>query len=215
MSIKNNVLERKNERITSLFGAGRTVTIQGTTINGHSGIDFVPEGWVITLEEGEVIAVKDSVSGVSIGTGNDFGNYVHVKVNSRYVLRFCHLKQGAIVKVGQKLKKGARVGYMGTTGFSTGVHLHFEIRDNGVAIDPLPYLEGEIALSVVPTTPSTEPLPPANTSRHVIVAGDTMTKIAGKFGLSLNAANPQIKDINRIIVGQVINLLSPEKSTDN
>ena len=102
-NIKNNILEQKNERITSLFGARRTVTIQGTTINGHSGIDFVPEGWIITPEDGEVIAVKDSVSGVSVGTGNDFGNYVHLRVNERFVLRFCHLKQGAVVKVGQKL----------------------------------------------------------------------------------------------------------------
>ena len=69
-------------------------------------------------------------------TRNDFGNYVHLRVNERFVLRFRHLKQGAVVKVGQKLKKGARIGYMGITGFSTGVHLHFEIRDNGVAIDP-------------------------------------------------------------------------------
>jgi|GEM_PF-1288044 len=207
-NIKNNILEQKNERITSLFGAGRTITIQGTTINGHSGIDFVPEGWIIAPEDGEVIAVKDSVSDVSIGTGNDFGNYVHLRVNERFILRFCHLKQGAVVKVGQRLKKGARIGYMGTTGFSTGIHLHFEIRDNGVAIDPLPYLEGKIALNIVPTTPSAVPQP-ANTSCYVVVVGDIMTKIARKFGLSLNAlttANPQIKDINIIKVGQVINL---------
>ncbi len=47
------------------------------------------------------------------------------------------------VKEGQKVEKGQQIGLSGTTGYSTGNHLHFQVEENGVAVDPLLYLLDE------------------------------------------------------------------------
>ena len=53
------------------------------------------------------------------------------------------MKLGSVrVKKGDKVKKGSIIGYTGATGYVTGTHVHFEIRNNNIAEDPLPYLEG-------------------------------------------------------------------------
>ena len=52
---------------------------------------------------------------------------------------YAHL-QSVIVSVGDYVEKGQTVGYVGTTGWSTGYHLHFEIRKDGVAVNPSDYL---------------------------------------------------------------------------
>jgi len=150
---KNHVLKSENEKITSYFTADRTVTVNGRTICGHNGIDIVPEGYVVTPEAGTVTYVKDTVNGVDTSGLNDFGNNVKIKVNEKYLIRFCHLKNGISLNVGEKISVGAEVGYMGNTGFSTGVHLHFGLYDisggTEVAVDPLPYLEGKLSLTGV------------------------------------------------------------------
>lgn len=53
------------------------------------------------------------------------------------------MAQNLFAKFGQEVKKGDVVLKCGSTGWSTGPHLHFEIRINGTAVDPLPYLKGE------------------------------------------------------------------------
>jgi len=151
MAIINHVLETKNERIISPFG-DRSITVDGRTVRGHDGVDIVPEGWIITPVSGLVVYVKYNVRGKDTSGLHDLGNYVKIKVNDKYILRFCHLaKCKTLVRVGQTVKAGAVIGYMGTTGFSDGVHLHFGLYDisNGIetAIDPLPFLEGKMPLT--------------------------------------------------------------------
>ena len=69
---------------------------------------------------------------------NGFGNAVYIQHANGYETRYAHLAKSAteFVRVGQEVKVGQRIGTMGTTGNSSGVHLHFEIRKDGQSIDP-------------------------------------------------------------------------------
>ena len=89
---------------------------------------------------GLVVVAKSGLTG--------YGNYVvleHIGDDgSTFYTLYGHLTNGSIqVTVGETVEQGRVLGIMGSTGNSTGPHLHFEIRINGEAVDPLPYLAGE------------------------------------------------------------------------
>lgn len=76
-------------------------------------------------------------SGYGDPCGGGMGNSINIDHGNGYVTRYGHLHQTVLVKVGQTVKKGQKIGYMGNSGSSTGVHLHYEVKYNGVNIDPL------------------------------------------------------------------------------
>ncbi len=121
------------QTITSYYGY-RIHPIYGTK-RFHSGVD-------IGARMGEAIyAANDGtviVSGVNPG---GYGNYIMVDHGGGYVTLYAH-NSSNIVTVGQKVAKGQVIGYVGSTGASTGPHLHFEVRVNGSAVNPLPYVQG-------------------------------------------------------------------------
>jgi murein DD-endopeptidase MepM/ murein hydrolase activator NlpD len=69
-----------------------------------------------------------------------YGCHIIVDHNNGFQTLYAHLSS-INVSVGQNVAKGNQLGVMGTTGLSTGIHLHFEIRQNGVLLDPQPYLQ--------------------------------------------------------------------------
>ncbi len=75
--------------------------------------------------------------------GSGYGNYITInhgtKDGKTYVAYYAHMAPGAVVSVGQKVKKGQIVGYIGSTGRSTGAHLHFGIAVNGSWANPMSY----------------------------------------------------------------------------
>jgi len=111
-------------RVSSKFGwRGRQM---------HKGIDIAAKKGtpILAVEDGVVVRSK-YVHG--------YGRLVEIKHSDMYLTRYAHNSKN-LVKVGQKVKKGQLIALVGSTGRSTGYHLHFEIRQNGVAINPIKYL---------------------------------------------------------------------------
>ena len=124
-----------SRRITSTFGGRASPGGIGST--NHKGLDIGGVGYnsqVFAAKAGTVI-----VSQYSRG----YGNYVVVSHGSGNTTLYAHMSSRK-VSVGQYVNQGDTLGITGSTGNSTGPHLHFEITENGVRIDPLKYLTNYI-----------------------------------------------------------------------
>nr|WP_052129594.1 M23 family metallopeptidase [Sphingomonas sp. 35-24ZXX] len=117
--------------ITSGFGYRRDPFTGAAAL--HSGIDFkgAHGSAILAAAQGKVV-----FAGVKSG----YGNCVEVAHGNGLVTRYAHLSSIG-VRPGQKVDKGERLGGMGSTGRSTGTHLHFEVRHNDRAMNPRPFLE--------------------------------------------------------------------------
>ncbi len=89
----------------------------------HKGIDFIS-----TSGDKNVRAVCCGVVRTTPYDKNGFGNYISVQQDDGYRALYCHLEK-VLVKSGQRINEGQIIGIEGTTGNSTGIHLHFEIRE--------------------------------------------------------------------------------------
>ena len=120
-------------RISSTFSNGRMHPIYHV-VRPHHGVDYAaPSGTPVqSIGDGTVIAKGwDSKGG---------GNYLKVKHNSTYTTTYMHLKGFAKgISQGCKVKQGQTIGYVGSTGASTGPHLDFRLQKNGTYIDPLKF----------------------------------------------------------------------------
>lgn len=122
-------------RISSVFGPRSSPGGIGST--NHRGIDIAATAGtpVVSPISGEVIFA---------GSAGGYGNQVQVRGDDGYTHTFSHL-QGFSVKRGMTLQSGMQVGAVGTTGNSTGPHLHYEVRDAaGKAINPKGILDGAL-----------------------------------------------------------------------
>lgn len=122
--------------ITSRFGMR---TLKGET-KMHNGIDLV------ATNDGEVgntdyILAHTGGTVEAVGYTSSAGYYVNIRVDSKTVMVYRHLKKQSALKKGEKVNTGDRLGYMGATGNATGAHLHFGIKYDGKWIDPEPYLD--------------------------------------------------------------------------
>lgn len=98
----------------------------------HKGVDFA------ATQGDHVIAVGAGVVSFS-GEQQGYGNLVEINHGNGYVTRYGHNLRN-IVTVGQMVKRGDTLSLMGSTGRSTGPHVHFEVLRNGVQIDPLSFI---------------------------------------------------------------------------
>ncbi|MBU6235564.1 MAG: peptidoglycan DD-metalloendopeptidase family protein [Alphaproteobacteria bacterium] len=113
-------------RVTSGFGMRRH-PIQGYN-KMHKGMDFgAPTGTPIFAAGDGVVSRANWFSG--------YGKYVSIKHNGTYSTAYAHMSQ-IMVKAGQRVKQGQIIGRVGTTGNSTGPHLHFEVLKAGAQINP-------------------------------------------------------------------------------
>jgi murein DD-endopeptidase MepM/ murein hydrolase activator NlpD len=152
MKVANTTWPVDVPETTSLYG-WRTPPCKGCSAD-HKGVDFVP-GY-----GAPVYAVTDGmVTNISEG-GSGYGVYIvlnHLVANAEgeideWQTLYAHLKTGSIpreLKIGSVVQKGEVIGKVGSTGLSTGPHLHFELLINGEHVDPMPLLGTYIVLTVI------------------------------------------------------------------
>ena len=117
-------------RISSRFSNGRKHPILNK-IRAHKGVDYAaPRGTPIKAAgDGRVVLA---------GRKGGYGNTVIIKHGQRYQTLYAHMNGFAKgIRSGTNVKQGQIIGYIGTTGLSTGPHLHYEFQVNGVHVDPL------------------------------------------------------------------------------
>ena len=118
-------------RFTSAYGVRRDPKGAGRRM--HAGVDLAaPRGTPI-------YATADGVV-TEAGPERGYGNVVRIRHELGFETIYAHMSKIS-VRPGQKISRADRVGAMGTTGRSTGVHLHYEVRLNGAPVNPMPYLE--------------------------------------------------------------------------
>ena len=113
----------------------------------HGALDIAggTDGAAVVASRGGTVVV--AVSGCphnygkssSCGCGGGYGNYVVIQHDGTYSTLYGHMAS-LTVSVGDTVSQGQTIGYVGSTGFSTGAHLHFEVRVNGSKVNPADYL---------------------------------------------------------------------------
>lgn len=115
-------------RITSGYTTARFHPVTGTTMP-HRAIDYAaPIGT-------PVMAVGDGTVVHAAYTGG-YGNFIKIRHNDMFQTHYAHLSAYAVSN-GQRVSQGDVIGYVGSTGWSTGPHLHYEVQVNGTLVNPL------------------------------------------------------------------------------
>lgn len=142
LKVANTQMPVVDPKVSSDYG-WRTPPCDGCS-SDHRGIDFVPG------VGSPVMAITDGMV-VDMGSGGGYGYYVvlkHLVANSEGVIEeweslYAHLQTNSFpdgLMIGSVVKTGDVIGAVGSTGQSTGPHLHFELKINGEHVDPLPLL---------------------------------------------------------------------------
>ena len=137
------------------FGRGcgaKDYMCQNKTYNGHKGVDFAIRDMeamrqgvdVVAAAAGEIKAVRDGMSDISVrerGIASvkdvECGNGIVIAHVEGWETQYCHLKKGSIiVKTGQKITAGEKLGQVGLSGRTEYPHLHLSVRHNGRTVDP-------------------------------------------------------------------------------
>ena len=118
--------------VSSRFGL-RVHPITGQT-KSHTGID-------IASNQGTAVYASDGGTVTLAGWNGGYGNCIMIDHGNGYVTLYGHLSSIS-VSVGQTVSQGATIGAVGSTGNSTGPHLHFEVLKNGTRIDPEQFFSG-------------------------------------------------------------------------
>ena len=204
----------------------------------HNGTDIWSKHepcWIEAPYDGTVVEARKSTA-----AGGGFGNFVRLlhKINGEYyTTTYAHMADDTVkVKPGQKIEAGTPMGKMGSTGMSTGKHLHWELQkgktytwnDTGKNyIEPVAFFDALIKLEAIngtakDETPADAPVAPAPVhapaptvkpaaapgATYTVKSGDTLTRIASRHGTTVAALVKlnAIKNANLINIGQVLKL---------
>ena len=122
---------------------GYSITTGWMGYSGHTGVDFSGAGIagkpILAAKAGTV--VTSTALKYSNGNYRSYGEYIVINHHDGTMTLYAHGAPGSrLVSAGQTVSQGQQIMSVGTTGNSTGYHLHFEVRVNGVPVNPTPYL---------------------------------------------------------------------------
>ena len=137
MAVKTRVLQSGMCEITQSYS------------EGHGGIDIVREGYrldnIVAHSDGVVVEVINNVRGRTPNEKSNPGNMVKIDHGNGYQTRYLHMAFDSVkVNVGDKVKRGQVLGYMGDTGYAFGGHLHFEVLKDSKKINPTNFLNSDL-----------------------------------------------------------------------
>ena len=198
---KTFIWPTNTKRITSKYGP-RKHPITGKTQSMHHGLDIADPGTRPIYASADGVVNRSYVS-------TSYGEVIFIRHdinNEAWETVYAHMRSGSrSVKVGDRVKQGQTIGTMGSTGQSTGQHLHFELhkgfwnlkKTNGV--DPEKFLEKDLYPVKKPAVSG---------STYTVKKGDTLSAIAKKYGTTVAklANDNNIKNPNLINIGQKIEI---------
>ena len=195
-------------RITSRFQKDRLDPVSGKFRRNHVGTDFAQPGniYIQASATGKVILARSAET-------DGFGKVIFIEHNlkqGKFVTVYAHLKR-VDVRTGQIVSQGANIGLMGTTGNSTGQHLHFEIHlnqrfsDNRNAVDAMMYLPLEVALKLNDKGPNVKIL------QELLVKRGYLAKVDGSFGPLTEKAVKAYQNKNKLTVDGLAGPATMEK----
>lgn len=154
--------------ISSNFNPRRKHPVTGR-VSAHRGIDYAARVGTPVVSSGNGKVTKSGYNKLN-------GNYVFIQHGSQYVTKYLHLNK-RMVKTGQKVKQGQKIGTVGATGRVTGAHLHYEFLVNGVHRNPKTV-----------KLPKSEPLPKSELAKFKPVAKDLLAQLerSRELRLALN-----------------------------
>ncbi len=156
-------------RISSYFSLARKHPILGYT-RAHQGVDYAaPTGTPIHAAGDGRIVFRGSQHG--------YGNVVIIDHGRHYSTLYAHMSRFAAIRVGQHVRQGQTIGYVGMTGLATGPHLHYEFRVDGAHRNPLTV-----------TLPKPEPLPGTELARFKRQSAPLLAKLSTLESLQLASA---------------------------
>ena len=126
-------------------------------VTSRFGVRFHPVDKVTKMHNGvDLTATDDGKTGLTdsimahtggtvdaVGYDSSAGNYINIRVDKDTVMVYRHLRAKPTLQVGETVKTGQVIGYMGKSGKATGAHLHWGIKKDGAWIDPTPYLDAD------------------------------------------------------------------------
>lgn len=126
---------------SSNFGvtSGRFTSSYGWRIHPITGVRTFHDGIDIANSSGTSVYAYTDGTVVTVGFDSYFGRYIVLNHGGGLTTIYKHLR-AFNVSLGQSVRVGDKIGFMGSTGFSTGNHLHFEVRQNGSTRNPLDYI---------------------------------------------------------------------------
>ncbi|MDH4984727.1 M23 family metallopeptidase [Aminobacter anthyllidis] len=182
LATTNGMATPVNGVMTSTFGPRKHPILK--TVRIHKGVD-----WAAPI--GTPIAAAFDGQVVFEGDGKGYGNLIRISHANNRETRYAHMQRFADgISVGTTVKAGDVIGYIGTTGLSTGPHLHFELYQDGQAIDPLGTVTVAVATTTTTTTTTTTSVSVTTSSDDTAIEVLTNRIIHVESGGSARAKNP-------------------------